>query len=230
MRVHAAPHARFDAGITRVAIFGSMSDDALGVREIGAVLVAANLEPPFADDQVASIDARWRMPYAALPLELYGEWGVHDIDPEVFIDMPAFTAGVRLPALPRARAVGVTLEHTQVSGSCCMNPPWYHHFELADSWTMRGEPLGHPLGGHGRQWQLAVDATTAPVLAHLSVAWRTRGHENLYAPVRAGRAFAMRAVADAQLRSRMHLTFDIASEHADTWRELRARGGVQVRF
>jgi hypothetical protein len=230
MRLHAAPHARFDLGITRVAMFGSMNDEGIGVRQIADVLVAANLEPPYADDQVASIDARWRVPVDALPVELYGEWGVHDIDPGVFIDVPAFTFGLRLPALPRAPALGVTLEHTQVSGSCCLNPPWYHHFEFADNWTMRGEPLGHPLGGHGREWLVAVHASSAPVVAHVNAAWRTRNHENLYAPARAGRAFALRAAADAHAWRHVYVTFDFRGEHADTWRELRGRGGVQLRF
>jgi hypothetical protein len=230
MRAHIAPHARVDFGVTRVALFGSTDDEGIGVREIAEVLVAANLEPPYADDQVASLDARWRPPVNVIPLELYGEWAMHDIDAGVLLDMPAFTAGVRIPVLPRARALSATLEHTQVSGSCCLNPPWYHHFELADSWTMRGQPLGHPVGGHGREWLVAVGATTPRLLAHASAAWRTRGHENLYAPTRAGDAFALHVAVDAILRRHVHATLELRSEHAREWDELRARGGLQLRF
>ena len=230
MRIHVTPHDRLDFGVTRIAVFGSMEDEGVSVRQIAEVLIAANLEPPYADDQVASIDARWRPPLGVMPLEIYGEWALHDIDPGVLIDMPAFTLGVRLPALPGARALSATLEHTQLSGSCCLNPPWYYHFELADSWTMRGEPLGHPLGGHGREWLIAFAAATPRLLAHASAAWRTRGHENLYAPTRAGDAFALHVAADTFVRRHVHATLELRSEHATQWDELRARGGLQLRF
>ena len=228
-RLHAALHPRFDAGATRVALFGGMDGARVGIRQVAEVIVAGNLAAPYADDQVASVDARWRPP-ARLPLELYGEWGMHDIDAGVLIVVPAFTVGVRAPALAGAASLGATIEHTQISGSCCSNPPWYHHFELADGWTMRGTPLGHPLGGHGREWRMAVDATTAALVTGAGIAWRIRHDENLYSPTRAGSAVAADVHADAHVWRRASLSIRTQLEHGDGWNELRARIAGQWRW
>jgi hypothetical protein len=95
---------------------------------------------------------------------------------------------------------------------------------------MQGVPLGHPLGGHGREWLLAADVATERMLTHVSAAWRTRGHENLYAPTRTGRAFAWHVAADAIVRRHVSITLDLRSEHASQWREVIAHGGLHLRF
>jgi hypothetical protein len=222
MRVGLALAARFDVGATRVAVFGGLHGARPGVREIAEVLVGANLRGDFADDQVASLDARWRSRLRGLPLEVYGEWGMHDMDPGVLLDIPAFTVGMRAPVLP-GTAAGLTLEHTQISGACCGNPPWYQHFELAGGWTRAGVPLGHPLGGQGREWRAALTGSAGGwrVVYDVDAFARTRGAENLYAPLRAGRSAGARLHADALLMPRLSGRVGAGIETGRGWRELQ---------
>lgn len=234
MRLHARPHPRIDAGATRAAVFGSMGDSRVGISELAQVVVGANLDGDFADDQVASFDARWRPPLGAVAVELYGEWGMHDIDAEVLIDVPAFTIGARLPRLVRlpGGSAGLGLEHTQISGSCCGNPPWYHHFELADGWATDGRLLGHPLGGQGREWRVTLDADGADgtVVLQAAVALRRRGTENLFAPARQGRAALYEIGADVHLADRVGADIRLLAERGSGWSEVHSAAAVRWRF
>ena len=233
MRLHARLHPRVDMGATRAAVFGSMGDTRVGVSELAQVIVGANLDGDFADDQVASLDARWRPPLGVL-VEIYGEWGMHDIDVEVLIDVPAFTVGARLPRLVRLPdgSAGLGLEHTQISASCCGNPPWYQHFELADGWATDGGLLGHPLGGHGREWRVTLDADGADgtVVLHAAAALRTRSAENLFAPARQGRAALYELGADAHLADRISADLRLLVERGSGWREVHSAAAVRWRF
>jgi hypothetical protein len=166
-------------------------------------------------------------------MELYGEWGIHDADPGVFFDVPAFTVGVRLPRAARLAQgeLGVGVEHTQISGSCCGNPPWYHHFELADGWTADGALLGHPLGGQGREWRASVTGTSsdAAVLFEAAGALRTRGAENVFAPNRRGRALLLDLAADVQVAERFGVELRLLTERGSGWNELRSSAAVRWR-
>jgi hypothetical protein len=228
MRVHARPHARFDFGATRVAMFGGMDGAGMGLRQWLEVFVGGNLAEPYADDQVASLDARWRPP-VRFPLELHGEWGMHDIDPGVLLDVPAFVVGLRMP-LGADFLIGV--EHTQISASCCQNPPWYHHFELANGWTADGALIGHPLGGHGREWRVTAAGALheGGLLYEVSGAQRSRGAENLMAPVRLGRAYVVDTSLHARLPSPFAAELMLHHERGSDWSELRGVIGVRMRL
>lgn len=230
MRVHARPHARFDVGGTRAAVFGGMDGARVGMQQLVEVLVGANPRGDYADDQVASLDARWRPPLGTLPVEMFGEWALHDVDLEALLDVPAFTLGARLPAVPGAGALSLALEHTQIARSCCGNPPWYHHFELAHGWTDSGVLRGHPLGGHGREWRVAVDAALLAwrVLVSADALARTRGSENLFAPDRLGRSRGGVLRVDAALTDRVGAALHVTHESGDGWRE--THGVVALRW
>ena len=231
-RVHATPHARFDAGVTRTAVFGAMRDAQLGLKQIAEIIIGANLAGDYADDQVASIDARWRPPLGGVPLELYGEWGIHDIDLEVFIDVPAFGMGASVPALPFAPNVGIAVEHTRISRSSGANPPWYHHFELADGWTEDGVLLGHPFGGHGREWRMAASATLFETRALVDVQAfrRTRGVENLFADARIGRSHGGSMQLRVRANPRVSLKVQGTYESASSWNSHSLGAFVRLRL
>jgi hypothetical protein len=230
-RVHAQPHARLDFGATRAAVFGTMDGSRLTVRDYLEVLIGANLAGGRADDQVAALDARWRPPLAQ-PVELYGEWGMHDIDLGVLFDVPGFTAGVRLPRVPLLHGAGLSLEHTRIARACCGNPPWYHHFELANGWVTNGRLLGHPLGGHGHQWRAAaiLDAYPTVPLLEASLIRRERAAENLFAPTRAGSSWVISMNANALLGSRMSADVDAFVERGSDWSEQRIVLSLTRRF
>jgi hypothetical protein len=224
LRLHARPHVRFDLGATRAAVFGGMAGARVGVQEIAEVLVGANPGGRYADDQVASLDARWRPPVPRIPLELFGEWALHDVDLEVLLDMPAITLGVRMPVIPGAAALGMTLEHTRIAGSCCGNPPWYHHFELAGGWTDTGVLRGHPLGGQGREWRVSLDAALLDwrVRVRADALMRTRLGENLFAPDRAGSAHGGALTVTGALSQHSGVELQLAHEAGRGWGETHA--------
>lgn len=231
MRVHVRPHARLDIGATRVAVFGRTDGRGIGARAIGEVLLGTNLDGDHADDQVASMDFRWRPPLAAA-MELHGEWGMHDIDFGVLFDVPAFTIGVRVPQLRNAASPGIGIEYTHIAESCCENPPWYHHFELADGWTRRGRLLGHPLGGHGNQWSATVsgEMRSARLVYRATGMLRRRGAENLFAPLRQGRAVAAEFGFDAALGNRAAVELQAFVERGAEWTESGSELAVRWRF
>jgi Capsule assembly protein Wzi len=230
-RLHARPHPRLDLGLTRAALFGGLEGARPGPVQIGEVLIGANLGDGYADDQVASADLRWRPP-VPFPAELYGEWGLHDIDFGVLIDVPAYTVGLRLPRAFGAVA-GLALEHTRISAACCNNPPWYRHFELADGWAVDGAALGHPLGGHGEEWRVGASGAagrSAALVVDVGAALRWRGGENVYAPERTGHSGRFELAADARLGPRASAGLEVAAERGEGWRELGARVIARLRF
>jgi len=234
LRVHARLHPRFDAGATRAAVFGGLDGARLGPLQLAGVVVGTNLGGRYADDQVASVDARWRPPWTGLPLEFYGEWGMHDMDPGVLLQVAAYTLGLRLPRVAAGAAgeLGLGIEYTRIGGSCCGNPPWYHHFELADGWVVDGELLGHPLGGHGREWRLTAGGTGASgqLLVHGALALRTRQEENLVAPAREGRAVAFEVAADLLATRHISLETRLRGERGAGWRSLHSATAVRWRM
>jgi hypothetical protein len=124
--------------------------------------------------------------------------------------------------------LGVGVEHTRISASCCGNPPWYHHFELADGWATEGRLLGHPLGGQGREWRLTLTGAGAGgAVLHAAMVHRTRGPENLFAPDRQGRAMLYEVAADARPGSRISAELRLAAERGAGWRELHATAALR---
>ncbi|HUF77116.1 MAG TPA: hypothetical protein VMM35_12600 [Longimicrobiales bacterium] len=119
-------------------------------------------------------------------------------------------------------------------GSCCGNPPWYHHFELYDLWTAGGRPLGHLLGGHGTEWRAYVRGSGTDTRFRLEVDAfrRQRGAENLFAPERIGRSHRGIAGATwaATRRGRTELRLDLEYERGDGWSALRWAFGVRKRL
>lgn len=231
MRVHFRPYARLDIGATRAAVVGRLDGGGIAPDAIAGVIIGTNLSGDHADDQVASIDARWRPPLP-FPTEIYGEWGMHDIDLGVLIDVPAITVGVRLPDLDGTQRFGAGIERTSIAASCCENPPWYHHFELADGWTRDGRLLGHPLGGHGSQWRIHVEADprSGALLLAAAIMHRSRGAENLFAPTRQGRALALDLAADARLHRRGAAALSLFLESGEHWTEAQLRASLRWRL
>ncbi len=188
LRVSIRPHARLRIAATRAAAFGGEGNSGLTIGEIPTLLLGlgggAHGET---ENQVASVEARWRPPLASLPLLLYGEWGFDDMGLSYF-HVPGVIAGARIAAVPGAPALALGLQYTGFARHCCGNPPWYRHSALP--WMDERAPLGNPLGGNGTEWRLYGDADLAAATLRVDavVFRRRRGPENLYAPVHEGRS------------------------------------------
>lgn len=188
MRGVVSPHPRVTFGVNRGIMFGGAGNTSLTARTFAYMLIGkhAGRGGEF-DNQVVSVDVRWRPPLGPVPVVIYGEWGMED-SAGAWRDVPGIVIGAETPAVPGAPNVALGVEHTRFSRSCCGNPVWYRNWSFEGGWTDAGEPLGHPLGGHGDEWLLytRADLLDARLRLRLRTFRRHRGEENLFVPQRTG--------------------------------------------
>jgi hypothetical protein len=145
------------------------------------------------ENNVFSVSGRWRLPTESwVPLTAYLDWGGDD-NGGAWLQAPGIDAGIFIPSLPFAPEVSVGLEGSffgevckeQTGGTFCRSPGyslnWYTH---TYSWTQGDLPLGHRMGGNGRELFLyaAADLLDARLLIRGDVFLRDRFSVNLYAP------------------------------------------------
>jgi hypothetical protein len=223
MRVGWRPHPRLQLGMSRGAMFGgavaAVSADRL-VRSFFGVL-----RQDF-DNQILSADLRWRVPSeSVIALTAYAEWAADD-GAGAFDEQPAALVGVSIPALPIVPALSVGAEVAAMK-ACCGHGSWYFHSEFIGEWARKGEPLGHPLGGGGREGRVYADAD----LLHGSLSIsadayvRTRHGDrrntpgNLFSPVRAGISRGTRGQVTWRLLPRAELRVRGERELGAHWYE-----------
>lgn len=226
MRLDFAPSPSFSFGFNRAALFGGAGNEPVTARRILQMMIGlTDTEGKSSgfENQVASADVVLRVTPAGVPLLLHAEWAFDDMG-FGWTNVPGIVAGIEAPSLPGAPGVGVGLEHAWFAGHCCGNPPWYRHGALGEGWTDRGVPLGHPLGGHGRETALAVRVAAPGRGAFVSgrAYVRHRGEENLFAPDREGGSVGgvVRGVAWAAGGVRVHAGVEL--ERGDGWVSWRA--------
>lgn len=226
-----SPHARLSLGVSRAAFLGGEGNSSIDAFAIFSVLIGKHAgEASELDNQLVALDASYRPPTESwIPLRLYLEWGFED-SAGAWFNVPGILAGVEAPAVPGWPALGVALERVSFAKSCCDNPIWYRHSVFHDGWTSDGEPLGHPLGGHGSEW--AVRAThvnaDAAVRARLSLYRRYRGGENLYADRRAGISHGGEAGLEVRLMAPLELVVSGGLQDGEGWRERFLRLGLRT--
>jgi len=152
------------------------------------------------ENNVVSLAGRWRMPTESwIPLTVYADYGADDNGGAVY-QAPGLNLGVFVPALPFAPEVSVGLEWSFFGMLCAADAPegglcrgsayplnWYTHQGLVPtgySWTQGDLPLGHRMGGNGREFFLyaAADLLDARLLIRGDAFLRDRFSVNLYAP------------------------------------------------
>jgi hypothetical protein len=226
-----APARSLHIGFQRAAIFGGDGNvQSLSARNLLFLLFGMTSQggkDSGFENQVASIDAWARFEPFGVPLAVYGELGVDDVG-FTLLSTAAFIAGIELPAVPGLPALSIGMEHARFPHSCCTHPPWYRHGDLAEGWTDRGWPLGHPLGGEGREWAMYWGAVVRNVWLSGRAFTRHRGEENLFSPARAGRSHGNALRVDAPFARNLAVnaafTWERGGENQDHWRiELGAR-------
>lgn len=209
---------RLTLGVNRGAIFGGEGN---GVT-LGSLLgLITGLHNDGFENQVISGVMRYRPPLGMLPLVLYLEFGADDTAGAVE-DVPTYIAGFDLAAVPGLPALAIAVEHTRYSGSCCGNPPWYRNVFFRGSWSDEGRLFAHPLGGHGREWlaHARLDLPEHGLMLRGEAVDRWRGHENLFAPERAGTSVGA-ALSVELRRGRSALRIDGGYEDASSWSQYR---------
>ena len=230
------PHPRLTLGANRAVIFGGKGNGAVNVRNITYIVIGkhAGNGSEF-DNQVVSFDLRYRPPLESLPLAVYVEWGLGTAPARGRI-LPGVVAGVEVPALP-GLPPSASASNGVLRAVVLRQPIWYRHWSFTDGWADDGVLLGHPLGGHGREWLAYANADLFDSRLRLltRVFSRDRGDENVYSPTREGESVGgmvrleFRPMGHAELV--VQGTTERGSEGGEgRWRETRAYTGVRILF
>jgi hypothetical protein len=241
-RVSIAPHHRLQLGMNRGAFIGGEGNLPITPRRLlGSLFLGFQKGESQFENQVLSFDGRFTPTLAGLPLDLSLEWGMEDGAGAVR-SVPGIVAGLGVPAVPGLAWLSVGVERATFAQSCCFNPPWGRHAIFQGGWTNDGRLAGHPLGGEGRETSLLARADLLD--ARLRVAGtafrRTRGIENLLAPVRQGASTG----GTLRLEWRTSPLFEIASflsadvgrtptrpdAPGQRWRDVTGSGSLRVLF
>jgi len=223
MSVGVRPHTRLTLGVHRASIIGGDS--------VPTPLTAGNFLRTFVghnllgfENEVVSLEARWRLPSeGVLPVTVYGEWGAEDAA-GAWRDVPGRTAGIEVAGIPGVIGLSGGAEYTSFAGSCCGNPPWYRHAPHAGGWVGKDRPLGHALGGEGREASLhasyeSVDAGLRITTRGFS---RSRTGENLYVPGLDGRSHGIAAAMTLRSGGRTEAIVAVDLESGDGWTQSAA--------
>jgi hypothetical protein len=226
MRVAIQPHPRLTLGANRGSMFGG---DSARSNPLRFLRMLAGVVHSSYENQVISLDARWRLPSErVLPATAYVEWGADDAA-GAMDEEPARVMGIFLPALPGLPQAALGAEYTYFKHACCGHGPWYFNATLQGHWVVHEVPLGHPLGGEGAEYALYAQgeafASRLRLDARLYRADRSErsrdvfGGANLYAPARTGRALGGRLDASWRLARHFDAHARFARESGAGWRE-----------
>jgi len=175
------------------------------------------------DNQIAAVDAWYRVPINVVPLAVYAEWGSED-SAGAWKDVPGIVVGGEIASVPGLPGLSLGIERVSFAPSCCGNPIWYRHWRFLDGWAADGRLLGHPLGGHGTEWRLSLrlDSQDARLRLRGDAFARDRGEENVFAPDRAGESRGGVLHVTLRLASRLELMmYGLHERGKSGWRESR---------
>lgn len=235
-RIAVRPHDRVTVGVNRASMFGGDSTRTT-VRRIAGMLVGV-LQDGF-ENQVVSVDGRWRLPTdPTLPATLYLEWGAEDAA-GAWVDSPALSGGVLLPALPGAPWAALGAEATRFA-PCCGHGAWYTHTGFRGNWASRDFLLGHPVGGAGTEVAVYARAEPPRLPLRLDARFFVRDRAavtpgvsragNLFAQTGAGRGVGGELRADLRLTRRAELGAAFYRDATGEMRERRAEAELRYRF
>lgn len=219
-------------GINRAMMFGGAGNTPATFERVLKNIVGIytdNGESNFAN-QIISIDFRLRVP--GLPVIAYLDWGSEDAAGGWW-DVPAIMGGVKYARMDSSYDVAIGVEHVQFTRSCCSNGIWYRHAWFRGSWADGERMLGHPLGGHGREWRVFADGSVdgGRLTGHAAVFARRRRAENILAPQWEGKSTGVEAGTDAEITNRFWLQIEGEYERgAADWSTARWSAALRYRF
>lgn len=228
------PHSRLRIGVNRGMIFGGKGNYPITASRLIKNLVGvytSGQEYGFAN-QMVSLDVRYRAPLS-VPATLYMDWGADDAAGGWW-HTPGIAAGFEIGPFAGADLL-LGAERTEFGPVRAGNNIWYQSPWLRGSWADDGNILGHPLGGHGKEWR-AFAAGGWPargISGEVTGYVRRRGSQNLFAPQRRGRSFGASILSDARLAPSWYLELRAEVEHGSsdsTWTTSSGRAGVRLRF
>ncbi len=230
-RASVQPHPRLALGATRAIMFGGEGNEPVTLRNVLYMLVGKHGGSGSGfENQVASVDVRYRPPLPA-PVLVRLEWGFDD-SAGAWFDQPGWLAGVELVSVPGLPALSLGLEHTRIAGAVEGHSIWYRHWWFHDGWVNGDASLGHPLGGHGREWLLygVADLVEEGVRVDGRIFLRNRGDYNLFAPARSGSSRAASLELEWRLARQLEVVVGAHWEEGESdWRETSLSVGGRLR-
>lgn len=228
------PHPRVRLGLSRGMIFGGEGNVEVTAGRVLGQLVGIYTSDEDDDSfaaQTASIDVRVILRKGRMPASAYVEWGADDGYGAVW-RTPGITAGIEFSALP-ARDIAFGIERTEFVRSNGLNGHWYQNAWFRGGWADGGSALGHPLGGHGREWRVFVNggAPVRGITAAAAVYQRWRGDNNLFSPQRHGTSAGAAGNIDARITKLIRVV--VAGEFergSNDWDAATARAGLRFVF
>jgi hypothetical protein len=226
----ARPHPRFTISGHRALMIGG---DGVAEPTTAADIIPAILGKNIVGvNQIASASFRLRLPTEGIaPLAVYCEWGAEDSAGSPF-QAPGLICGGYSAALPGLPQVALGLEHAQFGARAEGGPPWYRHHMFPGNWALDEGPLGHPLGGEGRQWLLYGDLAGFAGRLRMDgeLFWRERTGENLYVPGREGWSTGVTGELVWRVLPNGDLLLSGSREEGDGWAESRLRILSKIMF
>nr|WP_228530727.1 MULTISPECIES: capsule assembly Wzi family protein [Myxococcaceae] len=225
------PHPRFTLSLQRAVIVGGgRVDQGTQLNQVFKMLFGTKNQP---ENNVAGLSLRWRLPTETLlPLTTYAEWGMDDLGGE--LEAPGLLFGVRTPMLPGAPRVSLGAEFAFIGALCCAveRPSWYLHFNHVGGWVMQDAPIGHPLGGDGREYRVyaSADLLEARLRIEGDALLRQRFSQNLYAPQRDGTSVGVSSRISWRVTERGELGLSLSEERGNAWREGTVQGRAALFF
>jgi hypothetical protein len=226
------PFSHLRVGINRAMIFGGE-----GNTPVTFSRVAKNIIGIYTDDdesnfanQIISIDFRLRIP--GVPLTAYLDWGSDDAAGGWW-DVPGMLAGAEYARVTAKYDVAVGAEHLQLSRSCCGNSIWYRNAWFRGGWADDEQIIGHPLGGHGREWRVFANGSVGAGRFNGDVALyaRRRRAENLLVPAWEGKSTGVEAGLDVEITSPVRVRLDAEIERGgNDWTTSRLLAAIRYRL
>jgi hypothetical protein len=183
------------------------------------------------ENQVVSLDARLLIRSQVQPVELYAEWATDD-GHGMWYKAPAITAGVLLPVLPGWSNGFASIEAAYMGPKrACCNTHWYRNVYFRGSWSKDNAPMGHALGGHGKELALALgtDELAGQLRVRARLVYRDRGAANIYSPEREGSSLGGMASVNWRMgRAEAALSTELEDGH--DWRATALRAGLRAYF
>ncbi|HEY0304985.1 MAG TPA: capsule assembly Wzi family protein [Longimicrobiales bacterium] len=219
-------------GINRGMMFGGEGNTPVTFERIINNVVgfyAEEGESNFAN-QIISIDFRARVP--GMPVTAYFDWGSDDAAGGWW-DVPAILAGLEFTHVDSTFDVAVGAEHTQFARNCCSNGIWYRNAWFRGSWADGEDFLGHPLGGHGREWRLFANGSVqgGRFNGRAAIYSRRRREENVLAPEWQGTSTGFQLGADAGITPTIRIIVGGELESgADDWTASRLSVALRSSF
>jgi hypothetical protein len=184
------------------------------------------------ENEVVAAQLRLRLPTdGVVPLTIYTEWGAEDAA-GAWRDVPGRLYGVFVPAIPGVPTAALGVEYASFGESCCGNPPWYRHHPHTGGWVVDERPMGHPLGGQGRQATLysQLDLLQSRLWLDGQLFSRRREGENLYVPGHEGASTGVEGRARLRIHRRGKVVVGGLHEAGEGWREQALSIGFRTFF